>query len=96
MSGPKQKWRANNDWLLESKTEMKTRGIRSSDLSDACVLTFATREHFENWTTPSKPKGFSAGVDENEQIGEWRKINQTGVGDNDAYWEYSGDTSWMG
>jgi hypothetical protein len=27
ISGPKQKWRANNDWLLESKTEMKARGF---------------------------------------------------------------------
>jgi hypothetical protein len=41
MSGPKIKYRANNDWLLESKTDMKARGLRSSDLSDACALTFA-------------------------------------------------------
>jgi hypothetical protein len=94
ISGPKQKWRANNDWLLESKTEMKARGLRSSDLSDACVLTFATREWFDSWTTPEKPKGFSAGIDENEQMGEWKKIDRTG-GDPDQ-WDYSGDSAWMG
>lgn len=94
ISGPKQKWRANNDWLLESKTEMKARGLRSSDLSDACALTFATREWFDSWTTPEKPKGFSAGIDENEQIGEWRKIDRTG--DDPDRWDYSGDSAWMG
>lgn len=69
ISGPKQKWRANNDWLLESKTEMKARGLRSPDLSDACVLTFATREWFDNWSKPEKPKGFEAGAAPHEQIG---------------------------
>jgi hypothetical protein len=64
MSGPKQKWRANNDWLLESKSDMKARHIRSSDLSDACALTFATREWFDTWATPQKPKGFGTGLDD--------------------------------
>lgn len=94
MSGPKQKWRANNDWLLESKTEMKARGLRSSDLSDACVLTFATKEHFSNWKSPEKPKGWGAGIDENSQIGEWKKIDRTGEGPD--HWDYAGDTAWMG
>jgi hypothetical protein len=70
ISGPKEKWRANNDWLLESKQDMKTRGIRSSDLSDACVLTFATREWFDTWNKPSKAEGFSAGSAPNELIGQ--------------------------
>lgn len=94
ISGPKQKWRANNDWLLESKTEMKARGLRSSDLSDACALTFATREWFDSWTTPEKPKGFGAGIDQNEQFGEWKKIDRTG--DDPDRWDYSGDSAWMG
>lgn len=96
MSGPKQKWRANNDWLLESKTEMKARGLRSSDLSDACALTFATREWFESWKGPEKPKGWAPGVDENQPFGQWKKIDRTGIGDNDGYFEYSGNDSWMG
>jgi hypothetical protein len=96
MSGPKQKWRANNDWLLESKTEMKARGLRSSDLSDACALTFATKEWFDSWKTPDKPKGWAPGIDENQQVGEWKVIDRTGVGDHDRYWEYSGNDAWMG
>lgn len=96
LSGPKPKWRANNDWLLESKTEMKARGLRSSDLSDACALTFATREWFDSWKSPEKPKGWDVGIDQNEQFGQLKKIDRTGVGDNDGFWEYSGDTAWMG
>lgn len=72
ISGPKQKWRANNDWLLESKTEMKARGLRSSDLSDACALTFATKEWFDTWSKPERPKGFGAGAAPNEMIGHNR------------------------
>lgn len=91
MSGPKQKWRANNDWLLESKTEMKARGLRSSDLSDACALTFATREWFDSWTKPEKPKGFGAGM-------ELKEVTAAGIGDNGRFWEAetSGDHGWMG
>lgn len=62
MSGPKTKWRANNDWLLESKTEMKTRGLRSSDMSDACALTFAVKEFFGTWSKPKPDKGFGTGA----------------------------------
>lgn len=94
ISGPKQKWRANNDWLLESKTEMKARGLPSSDLSDACALTFATKEWFDSWTTPQKPKGFSAGIDQNDQMGEWKKIEHPGAEQRDR-WDYPGDTAWM-
>lgn len=94
MSGPKQKWRANNDWLLESKTEMKARGLRSSDLSDACALTFATREWFDHWKSPEKPKGWGPGIDQNEQFGEVKIIDRTG-NDPDR-WDYSGDSAWMG
>jgi hypothetical protein len=62
LSGPKIKYRANNDWLLESKTDMKARGLRSSDLSDACALTFAVQEFFESWSRPRLPKGFATGA----------------------------------
>lgn len=66
MSGPKQKFRANNDWLLTSKTEMKAAGIRSSDLSDACVLTFAGSEWFESWSKPKIKLGWSQGSSDRE------------------------------
>jgi len=88
ISGPKQKWRANNDWLLESKTEMKARGIRSSDLSDACVLTFATREYFDSWSKPDKSKGFKAGVPEQLRIDT--------AEDHDWLWQHGDSgTAWM-
>lgn len=92
ISGPKQKWRANNDWLLESKTEMKARGLRSSDLSDACALTFATKEWFDTWSRPERPKGFGAGAAPNELIG-----HNGGPELQDDVWD-SGDTGaygWM-
>lgn len=62
MSGPKIKYRANNDWLLESKTDMKARGLRSSDLSDACALTFAVTEFFDTWSKPKPIAGFGTGA----------------------------------
>lgn len=88
ISSVKQKWRANNDWLLESKSDMKARGVRSSDLSDACALTFATREFFDTWSTPGKPKGFGAGVDERGVI----RVDRTA---DSGEWEYTSETSWM-
>jgi hypothetical protein len=39
--------RTNLDWLLMSKADMKTRGLRSPDLGDALALTFASKEYFE-------------------------------------------------
>jgi hypothetical protein len=64
LAGPRTKYRANNDWMLESKTDMKARGVRSPDLADALALTFATQEFFESWSKPDRTKGFAAGTDE--------------------------------
>lgn len=93
ISGPKQKWRANNDWLLESKTEMKARGLRSSDLSDACVLTFATREWFDNWSKPEKPKGWGTGRMPEQPMDQFedRGYDERGFGGGD----YSSPGGWM-
>ncbi len=63
ISAPKIKYRANNDWLLESKTEMKARGVRSPDLGDALALTFSTSEYFAEWSKPDQKTGFSVGVE---------------------------------
>lgn len=62
ISGPKEKFRANNDWLLESKPDMKARGVRSPDKGDALALTFAVREFFDTWSKPKTPQGFEVGV----------------------------------
>ncbi|WP_196300469.1 hypothetical protein, partial [Streptococcus pneumoniae] len=42
----KQIHRVNGDWLLMSKADMKAKGFRSTDLSDAAALTFASKEYF--------------------------------------------------
>jgi hypothetical protein len=89
MSGPKIKYRANNDWLLESKTEMKARGLRSSDLSDACALTFAVSEFFDTWSKPKPSAGFSTGAP--EMIG-----HNGGPALDDYNSASAGDYGWMG
>lgn len=43
-TAPRIKPLLNNDFLLESKQDMRTRGVRSPDLWDAVVLTFAEIE----------------------------------------------------
>ena len=91
MSGPKIKYRANNDWLLESKTEMKARGLRSSDLSDACALTFAVTEFFDTWSKPKPEKGFRTGAP--QMIGH----NGGPTLDDSPFWaDTGGDYGWMG
>lgn len=65
LSAPKEKFRANNDWLLESKVDMKARNVRSPDLADALALTFAVQEFFDNWNKPKPERGFELGVPEN-------------------------------
>lgn len=93
MSGPKTKWRPNNDYLLESKTDMKARGLRSSDLSDALALTFASKEWFEEWSKPKREVGWQQG-----STPEMQRIDAPGIGDSDGYYVFGGNTStsWMG
>lgn len=55
LTAPKQTHWPNNDFGLESKKDMKARGVRSTDLGDAVVLTFASNEWFATWAEPSKP-----------------------------------------
>ena len=56
----------NNDFLLESKVDMRKRGVRSPDLSDACALTFASNEYFRTWVETSAP--LSAGDIDNPRV----------------------------
>jgi hypothetical protein len=62
LAAPRIKYRPNNDWLLESKSDMKARGVRSPDLGDALALTFASQEYFAEWSKPDKTVGFSVGA----------------------------------
>jgi hypothetical protein len=89
LSAPKIKYRANNDWLLESKTEMKARGVRSPDLADAFVLTFAVQQWFETWSAPKQKAGFQTGL---------TRVEAEGIGDNNGFYEadVGSDYGWMG
>jgi len=62
LSAPRIKYRANNDYLLESKSDLKVRGIRSTDLADALALTFSVQEFFNDWNRPKTPQKFEQGV----------------------------------
>lgn len=90
LSGPKIKYKPNNDWLLESKSDMKSRGLRSPDLADACALTFAAREYFDTWSKPSGSSGFTQGT-ESRKV-EVRDLTSGGSGQSLSF----GANSWMG
>lgn len=88
LAGPHIKWRANLDYLLESKTDMKARGVRSPDLADALALTFAFQEFFDTWAKPKREAGFGVGV---SRLQESVNVNE------DFYDSLRGsDTGWMG
>lgn len=91
LSGPKEKFRANNDWLLESKVDMKGRGVRSPDLGDALALTFSQKEFFATWSKPREQEGWAVG-----HSPQWQRVDAEGIGDNGGYWEVElGPQGWM-
>lgn len=47
-----------NDFVLESKDDMKRRGVRSPDLADAVALTFASNEFFRQFHSDTTPAVF--------------------------------------
>lgn len=55
ISAPQKKPTTSGDWQLESKIDMKKRGVRSPDEGDAVVLTFASNELFQNYHEPAAP-----------------------------------------
>lgn len=56
--GPKMLPSTNNDQMLESKKELRKRGIRSSDLADSVVLTFASNETLTGYYDPGEAPQF--------------------------------------
>jgi len=52
LTAPRQKPQLNNDVLLEAKHEMRKRGVKSPDLADSVVLTFASNEFLQDYTEP--------------------------------------------
>lgn len=57
---PKQMPRLDNFLQLESKLDMKKRGVRSPDLADAWALTFAFNEFFATWHEPEGGRAFGS------------------------------------
>lgn len=49
LSAPRLKPQLNNDFLLESKDDMRKRRVRSPDLADSLALTFAFNEHYTGY-----------------------------------------------
>lgn len=61
LCAPRLKPMTTNDFLLESKQEMKKRHVRSPDLADSIALTFAFTEFFEHYQDKdSKPPTFGS------------------------------------
>ncbi len=58
LTAPKIKPKLNNDFLLESKVDMRRRGLRSPDLADGLVLTFASTEVFTGYEQPTEAVSF--------------------------------------
>jgi hypothetical protein len=58
MTSCRRKPQLTNDLLLESKDDMKKRGVRSPDLGDSVALTFAFNEFFDNYNEPAKVATF--------------------------------------
>lgn len=89
LSAPKQKFRANNDWLLESKQDMRSRGVRSPDIADALAMTFAVQEYFPTWNKPQEKSSFEQGE---------KRLNPNDylTAPEDDYLYGDCDTGWMG
>lgn len=85
---PKQQPRLDNFFMLESKIDMKKRGVRSPDLADAFVLTFAFNEFFATWHEAAKGLEFGQ-IDSPPETGVSSAIIQPS---NRA----GGRNSWMG
>ena len=57
-TSPRLKPLLTNDFLLESKDDMRKRSVRSPDLWDSVVLTFASNEFFSQYTDAANTKQF--------------------------------------
>lgn len=66
LTAPRLKKTLTNDILLESKEEMRERGVRSPDLADAICLTFADLSYIKSWSVQAKEKKFGE-PEQNEQ-----------------------------
>lgn len=87
LCAPRLKPQLSNDFLIESKEEMKKRGVRSPDLADSLALTFAFNEYLTGYNTQDKAPP--------------PRYGDTGALHNDVSQRYApppvyGSTGWMG
>lgn len=87
LCAPKLMPQLNNDFLLESKKELKKRGVRSPDLADSVALTFAFNEFFQDYHQGDKPA---------PAYGEAESLQQAPSSGYVAPPPPSGSYSWMG
>jgi hypothetical protein len=85
ITAPRQKPQLNNDLLLESKKELRARGIRSPDLADSVVLTFGFNEFLVDENPLRKVNPFGN-----------PDAQQVQYQDTPPMLPWSGPTSWMG
>jgi hypothetical protein len=79
MTAPKMKPRLSGDFLLESKDEMKRRGVRSPDLADAIALTFAQNEFITKFSEPKPvPKFGDVDSPANRSVEIWQDDTSQG------------------
>jgi len=57
-TAPQLKKNLTNDILLESKQDMRARGVKSPDLWDSFALTFASNVLIKNWHEPETPAAY--------------------------------------
>lgn len=81
IAAPRLKPQLNNDFLLESKKEMASRGVRSPDLADGWALTFASLEFIPHWSEGAVSSGYG-------------NLDSSDHAEQPSY-AVSGSTSWM-
>lgn len=87
-TAPQLKRNLTNDILLEGKEDMRARGVRSPDLWDAFVLTFASLSHISNYHEDKNPINYGNVEARARRAKETRQTF--------AQPEGSGSNGWMG
>lgn len=83
LTAPREKPQLNNDFYIEAKKDMAARGVRSPDLADSLVLTFASVEYIPSWAEPAASHSYG---DLAQQAGAQAPSD----------WDNDGGNSWMG
>ncbi len=80
ITGPRLKPNLTNDIQLESKDDMRSRGIRSPDLADALALTFASATLITDYVEKEAPKPYG-----NPDTPQPKEIHREPVGNSNGW-----------